>query len=202
MSEPSGYPEPEVTRVDMTEVSRVTANVLLTLGIVTALIGAVMLFWPEATVRVVAILFGVWLILSGIVLLVQAFGSRASGAMKVLLALAGVVSVIVGGICIVNSEASVTILVIFVVIGWLAHGIAYLYVGFRDKTSPDRGVYLFFGALLVVLALLVLFWPKATVIVLVRVIGIGLLLTAALEIWASVKARQNPPQGEIVVVSE
>jgi uncharacterized membrane protein HdeD (DUF308 family) len=202
MSEPNGYPEPEVTRVDMTEVSRVTANVLLTLGIITALIGAVMLFWPEATVRVVAILFGVWLILSGIVLLVQAFGSRASGAMKVLLALAGVVSIIVGGICIVNSEASVTILVIFVVIGWLAHGIAYLYVGFRDKTSPDRGVYLFFGALLVVLALLVLFWPKATVIVLVRVIGIGLLLTAALEIWASVKARQNPPQGEIVVVSE
>jgi uncharacterized membrane protein HdeD (DUF308 family) len=202
MSESNGYPEPQVTRVDMTEVSRVTANALLTLGIVTGLIGAVMLFWPQATVRVVAILFGIWLILSGIVLLVQAFGSRASGAMKVLLALAGVVSVIVGGVCVVNSEASVAILVIFVVIGWLAHGIAYLYVGFRDKASPDRGVYLFFGVLLVLLALLVLFWPQATVIVLVRVIGIGLILTAALEIWASVRARKHPPEGEIVVVSE
>ena len=45
-----------------------------------------MLFWPEATVRVVAILFGVWLILSGVVMLVQALGiPRQSGAMRVLL---------------------------------------------------------------------------------------------------------------------
>ena len=101
-------------------------------------------------------------------------------------------SLIIGGICVVNGDASVTILVIFVVIGWIAHGIAYLYVGIRDKYSPDRG------------CVPVLRHPAsgagrcsccsgrtATVTVLVRVIGVGLLLTAALEMWAARQIRKG-----------
>lgn len=194
--------KPQVVTMSTEDGARSLSNVVMTLGIVTAVLGAVMLFWPTATVRVVAILFGVWLVLSGIVLLVQAFGSRAPGAMRVLLGIAGVASLIIGGVCVVNSEASVRILVIFVVIGWLAHGISYLIVGIRHKEAVDRGVYLFFGIVLVGLALLVLFWPTATVTVLVRVVGVGLLITAVLEIVAAVKLRNNPPQGQVVIVSD
>ena len=79
---------------------------------------------------------------------------------------------------------------LFVVIGWLANGIAYLIVGLRNKQSASRGFYLFFGTLQVVLALLIIAWPSATVTVLVRVIGIGLLITAAFRVWASNRIRK------------
>ncbi len=201
---PSGSQEPlkpQVVMMDASDGSRAASNVVLTLGIITAVLGAVMLFWPQATVRVVAILFGVWLILAGIVLLVQAIGARASGGMRVLLGIAGVLSLIIGGVCVVNADASVRILVLVVAIGWLAHGIAYLVMGIRAKGASDRSVSLFFGIVLIALALLVLFWPAATVTVLVRVVGVGLLLTAALEIAAAMRIRKMPPQGPVVIVS-
>jgi hypothetical protein len=81
--------------------------IVTAIGVITGIFGAIMLIWPSATVRVVAILFGLWLLLSGVVMLVQAFASRGSGLLRVhardrrLLA-----SVIIGGICIVNGDAS------------------------------------------------------------------------------------------------
>lgn len=198
-NEPAG---PPTVTTGVFDAARITGNVLLTLGLITGALGALMLFWPSATVRVVALLFGIWLILSGVVLLVQAVGSRASAALRVLFGLAGVVSVVLGGVAVVNSEASKTILVIFVVVGWLAHGIAFIIAGLRDRGAPDRGIMLAFGVVLILLALLVMAWPAATVTVLVRLIGLGLLLTAILEILASVRVRRTEAAARIVVIEQ
>ena len=94
-------------------------------------------------------------------MLVQAIGSQGNGFLRALLGIGGVLSLVIGGICVVN-DASERILVLFVVIGWLANGIAYLIVGLRNKQSASRGFYLFFGTLQVVLALLIIAWPSAT----------------------------------------
>lgn len=194
--------ETQVTAVDMAKASSTVATALLTLGIITGVFGLIMLFWPGATVRVVAILFGIWLVISGLIMLAQAFSAAIPGGMKVLLGIGGVVSLIVGGVCMFNSSASVKILVLIVLIGWLANGLANIIVALRDKTSPDRNGYLFVGIVQIVLAILVIAWPSATVTVIVRVIGIGLLITAALEIWVSTRIRKAGPDGQVVVVSQ
>lgn len=190
--------EPQTATVDL---SRMFSTAITTIAVITGVFGAIMLIWPGATVRVVAILFGLWLLLSGIVMLVQGIASRGSALMRVLLILGGVLSLIIGGICIVNGDASVTILVLFVVIGWLVHGVANLVIGIRNKYSPARGAYLFFGILQLALAALVIAWPSATVTVLVRVIGIGLLLTAAFGLWAARQVRKGGEQANVVVIS-
>lgn len=189
--------EPQVETVD---VGRMVASAITTLAVVTGVFGIIMLVWPGATVRVVAILFGLWLLLSGVVMLVQAIGGRGSGVLRVLLAIGGVLSLLIGGVCIFNGDASVRILVLFVVIGWIAHGLAYLVLGLRDKTSPSRSFYLFFGVLQLALAALVLAWPSATVTVLVRVIGLGLLITAVFGLWAASRVRKAGGQADVVVI--
>ena len=191
--------EPQVQTVD---VSRVFSSAITTIAVITGIFGAIMLIWPGATVRVVAILFGLWLLLSGVVMLVQGLASRASGLVRILLVLGGVLSLIIGGICIVNGDASVKILVLFVVIGWIIHGVANLVIGIRNKNSPARGAYLFFGILQLVLAALVIAWPNATVTVLVRVIGVGLLLTAAFGLWAARQVRKGGETANVVVVNQ
>jgi uncharacterized membrane protein HdeD (DUF308 family) len=179
------------------------ARVITTVAVITGVFGAIMLFWPGATVRVVAILFGLWLVISGVVMLVQALASRGSGFLRVLLGVGGLLSLVIGGICVVNGDASVKILVLFVVIGWIAHGLAYLIVGIRNKYSPSRSSYLFFGILQLVLAALVIAWPNATVTVLVRVIGVGLLITAAFGLWAARQVRKGAAgQGSVVVIEQ
>lgn len=190
--------EPHVQEADL---SRVFASAITTIAVITGVFGAIMLIWPGATVRVVAILFGLWLLLSGVVMLVQAIASRGNGFLRALLGLGGVLSLIIGGICIVNGDASVTILVLFVVIGWIVHGVANVVIGIRNKYSPARSTYLFFGILQLVLAALVIAWPNATVTVLVRVIGVGLLLTCAFGLWAARQVRKGGEQANVVVIS-
>lgn len=189
--------EPQVQALDL---ASVFARAITALAVVTGVFGVIMLVWPGATVRVVAVLFGLWLVISGFVMMLQALGSRGSGFLRLLLGIAGLASVIIGGICIVNGDASVKILVLFVVIGWIAHGLAYLIVGIRNKYSPSRGFYLFFGILQLALAALVIAWPNATVTVLVRVIGAGLLIAALFGLWAARQVRKGAAGGGTVVV--
>jgi uncharacterized membrane protein HdeD (DUF308 family) len=70
---------------------------LLAYGILTLLAAIAVLAWPGATLLVVAVLFGVQLIVSGIFRFVTALSiDDVSGGTRVLLALLGVLSVIVG----------------------------------------------------------------------------------------------------------
>ncbi len=199
---PPQYQQEWLEPMETVDVSRFFASAITTLGVITGVFGAIMLIWPGATVRVVAILFGLWLLLSGVVMLVQALASRGSGLLRVLLGLGGLASLIIGGICIVNGDASVKILVLFVVIGWVVHGVANVIIGIRNKYSPARSAYLFFGILQLVLAALVIAWPNATVTVLVRVIGVGLLLTAAFALLAANRVRKGGQQANVIVVNQ
>jgi uncharacterized membrane protein HdeD (DUF308 family) len=135
-------------------------------------------------------------------MLVQALAGRGSGLLRALLGIGGLLSLAIGGVCVVNGDASVRILVLFVVIGWIAHGLAYLIVGIRNKYSPSRSFYLFFGVLQLVLAGLVIAWPNATVTVLVRVIGVGLLITAGFGLWAASRVRKAGGQADVVVIEQ
>jgi uncharacterized membrane protein HdeD (DUF308 family) len=191
--------EPQVQTLDL---GRMLAGAITTVAVITGVFGAIMLVWPGATVRVVAVLFGLWLILSGVVMLVQALAGRGSGLLRALLGIGGLLSLAIGGVCVVNGDASVRILVLFVVIGWIAHGLAYLIVGIRNKYSPSRSFYLFFGVLQLVLAGLVIAWPNATVTVLVRVIGVGLLITAGFGLWAASRVRKAGGQADVVVIEQ
>lgn len=175
------------------------SGALMGMAVVTGIFGLIMLVWPAATVRVAAILFGIWLMFSGLVMLAQAVASSGNGLLRALVGVGGLLSMIIGAIAIFNGDASVKILVIFVLIGWLANGLAYVIVGLRDKYSPNRGGYLVFGGIQLLLALLVIAWPSATVTVIVRVIGIGLLMLAALQVWIARRVRANAGQGPIVV---
>jgi uncharacterized membrane protein HdeD (DUF308 family) len=69
----------------------------LTFGIITLLAGLLTLAWPGRTIVVVAVLFGAQLVVAGIFRFVAALASDdETGATRVLLALLGVLSFIVG----------------------------------------------------------------------------------------------------------
>src|SRR5215472_5946276 len=70
---------------------------VLSYGIITLLAGIVVLAWPGATLLAIAVLFGIQLIVAGIFRFVDSFATEeASGGTRVLLALLGVLSIIIG----------------------------------------------------------------------------------------------------------
>src|SRR5688500_16124265 len=67
-------------------------------GAVTSVVlGIMMIAWPEATLKVIAALFGIWLLLHGVARIVQAVTASArDGAERALLGVVGILFVLAG----------------------------------------------------------------------------------------------------------
>jgi uncharacterized membrane protein HdeD (DUF308 family) len=154
-------------------------------------VGVMMVAWPEATLKVVAVLFGAWLLIHGVVRIVQAItGSDEDGARRAFLAVFGVVFVIAGVIALRNLLVSLSVLVTIIGLMWLIGGIVELISAF---SGPGGGIRLWritLSALSIIAALVVLVWPDLSLVTLVYVTGIYLILMGMLQVAMVLWARR------------
>lgn len=98
-------------------------GLVLFFGIVTLLAGIAVLAWTGATLLVIAVLFGVQLITAGIFRFVAAFATEdTGGGTRVLLALLGVLSVIIGLWAVRHVLLTLLALVVLLGIFWVVNG--------------------------------------------------------------------------------
>ena len=161
--------------------------VVLILGLISLVVGIVLLVKPFTAVNVAAIIFGVWLLVSGIFQLVQAFNSRLETIARVMNAITGVVGIILGIICFESVENRIGLLILFLGIWWILRGIMQIIMG--ASQGSGRGVDIFLGVLGVVAGAVVLIWPIESLTVLTLVAGIWLVVLGVLEIVASFRVR-------------
>jgi uncharacterized membrane protein HdeD (DUF308 family) len=169
---------------------------LLGYGILTLLAGVFVLAWPGETLLVAAVLFGVQLIVSGIFRLVGAFASEdASGGTRVLLALLGVLSVIVGLWAVRHVLLTLLALTVFLGIFWVVNGVIDIFTALAHREMPTRGHSVLSGVLSVVAGLIVLSFPGLTLLGLAAVLGVWLILFGALEVSAAFRLRGAARRG-------
>jgi uncharacterized membrane protein HdeD (DUF308 family) len=166
---------------------------LLLVGAIAAVLGVVMILNPFATAKVLAIIIGIELILSGLLDLVD--HRYASKAMSIVAGLAGIAS----GVLVI-AWPGVTLWVIAVIVGisFVARGLVQVAVGFSAEARREgaRGLLLLSGVLSVITGVLALAWPGATILVLAVLFGIRVLTVGLLEIGAGVllgKVSAAPP---------
>ncbi|GID95661.1 HdeD family acid-resistance protein [Amorphoplanes digitatis] len=158
-------------------------------SVFSVVLGVIMLVWPEATLKVVAALFGIWLLLHGIVRIVQAITATArDGAERAILGVIGVFFVVAGVIALRNLLVTLTLLVTLVGLMWLIGGILELIsaLGNRDRTYRGWGIAL--GVLSIIAALVVLLWPDISVVAFVYLTGAWLIFMGLIQVgmvfWA------------------
>ena len=157
--------------------------VLLFAGVLSVIVGVVALVWPGKTVIVVAFVFAVWLIVSGIFSLVRGFAAGLTGGMRALFIITGILSLILGIFAIRGEFQELYILSLFIGIGFLFRGFATLFLGFENKEG--RGWNIFFGVVMLIGGVVVLVWPGISLITLTWVVGIWLIVIGIYEIIAS-----------------
>ncbi len=162
-------------------------GVLLFLGIVSIIVGIVAIAWPEKTLLVVAVIFAIWLIVTGIFEIVRGFGHGLSGGMRALLLITGILSVILGLLMFRSAFQLIEIFAIFVGIAFLFRGFAYIFLGAEEKEG--RGWNIFGGIVMLIGGVVVLVWPGISLVTLTWVIGIWLVIGGILEIVAAFKLR-------------
>ena len=121
---------------------------VLGFGIVTFVLGILALAWPGRTLIVVAVVFGAQLVVMGIFRFVSAFASAdLTGGTRVLLALLGVLSLIIGLYAV--RHVLVTLLALAVLLGifWVVNGAVELFSALSHREMQGRGWTAFMGIL-------------------------------------------------------
>jgi uncharacterized membrane protein HdeD (DUF308 family) len=162
--------------------------VLLFAGILSLAVGVVALVWPGKTVLVVAIVFAIWLIVSGIFSIVRGFAHGLTGGMRALFIITGILSLVLGIFAIRGEFQELYILSLFIGIGFLFRGFASLFLGFENKDG--RGWNIFFGIVMIIGGVIVLVWPGISLVTLTWVVGIWLIIIGIYEVIAAFNVKR------------
>ncbi|MEV0133796.1 DUF308 domain-containing protein [Dactylosporangium sp. NPDC050688] len=167
---------------------------LLALGAVTVLFGISVLIWPAATLRLLGVLAGIWLIATGALRIVHALrrNHEARGLTDQLLSGALGIVLIVGGIACVSSTASgVTAVAVILGLAWLLSGFAAVLLGLFSHGSA-RLWLLGIGVASIVVGVLFLAWPDLSARSLVLLTGITALILGTGELSFGWQLRRQP----------
>jgi uncharacterized membrane protein HdeD (DUF308 family) len=163
---------------------------VLAFGIITALIGIVALAWPGRTLLVVAVLFGIQLIAMGIYRFATAFASDdASGGTRVLLALLGVLSLIIGLYAVRHVLITLLALALLLGIFWIISGAVELFTSLSHRGMRHRGWTAVMGVVSVLAGAVVLAYPGISLLLLAVVLSIWLLIFGAMQIVLAFRIR-------------
>ncbi|GAA2716423.1 HdeD family acid-resistance protein [Actinoplanes palleronii] len=138
---------------------RKTGWLSLTAGVFALVLGIVAFAWPSATLKVVGFLFGLNLLIVGVIRILQfVFTPEAPVAGRVLGVIFGVLVGLLGILCLRNLAGSVTLLLVIVALGWLLEGLAEIFTSVGDG-GAGGGARIALGLVAVLGAVAVLVWP-------------------------------------------
>ncbi|MBF6332870.1 HdeD family acid-resistance protein [Nocardia transvalensis] len=156
---------------------------LLVIGILSVIVGILVLAWPGPTLAVAGILFGIYLLVSGILQLVAAFGPHVGTGLRVLSLISGVLSFILAFFCFRSIGDAVVLLALWVGISWMFRGIASLVAGVEAPPGlPGRGWTIFYGIVLIIGGIALVVWPIHSIAVLTLVVGWWLIFMGIMEV--------------------
>jgi uncharacterized membrane protein HdeD (DUF308 family) len=163
---------------------------VLAFGIITVLIGIAALVWPGRTLVVVAVLFGIQLIVMGIFRFAAAIASDdLSGGRRVLLALLGVLSLIIGLYAVRHIFITLLALALLLGIFWIVSGAVELFMALSHRELPHRAWNAVMGIISVLAGIVLLIYPGISLLVLAVVVSVWLLIFGAMQITLAFRIR-------------
>lgn len=177
----------------LTSTAKSVWQLSLVLGLSTLTLGILAVVWPGETTLVVGIIFGVYLLISGVVQVMT--GLLGESAHRVLSVISGALSIVVGALCfnfndqyLISSNA-VLLLGIWIGIGWLFRGVSTSSIAFSNKALPNRAWLIFVGIVTVIGGVVLIAFPF-TVVSLTWVVGIWAIVLGVFEIVAAFQLRK------------
>ncbi|MFF3336956.1 HdeD family acid-resistance protein [Streptomyces sp. NPDC002888] len=174
--------------------SRAAWQVVLVTGVASLVMGVLVLVWPGASLFAAGILFGLYLVISGVFQLVAAFGTHKTTSLRVLAFISGALSILLGLFCFRGPMQSILLLALWIGIGWLIRGITQTLAAASDSSMPARGWQIFLGIVTVVGGIVLIDSPFESVAVLTLVGGIWLVAVGVVEIVVALTIRRRARQ--------
>jgi uncharacterized membrane protein HdeD (DUF308 family) len=154
---------------------------LLAFGIISIIAGLAAIFWPGPTLLVIAIVFAVQLIVSGVFRFVGAFAIPGeAGWLRALQAFLAILSFAVGLFLVGHLVLSLLVLAIVLGVYWVVHGVIELFVAIGHAELPGRVWMIVSGILGIVAGAILIVAPGLSLFALTIVLGVWLVLFGAI----------------------
>lgn len=168
-------------------------KIVLAWGVLTVILGVAVLAWPGMSILAAAVLFGAFLVISGIAQVAAAFARDVSAGSRALLFISGALSVVLGVLAFrhFGQGYAVLLLAIWIGVGFVFQGVAEAVVAISHPLLPARGWHIFLGILTVIAGVVVMSWPFDSVVVLAIVAGAWLVVIGITQIIWAFQARKD-----------
>jgi uncharacterized membrane protein HdeD (DUF308 family) len=163
---------------------------VLVLGTVSVLFGLAVLIWPHASLAVLAVLLGCWLLIAGAARIVGAFLPGAGLGSNVLSGVVGVILVIAGALCLRDLASSLAVIAVIVALTWLFSGLSGIVMAFQI-TGASRAALLVIGALTMLIGIVFLFLPRLSLATLVLTTGLSAIVVGIGELVVAFQLRKT-----------
>jgi uncharacterized membrane protein HdeD (DUF308 family) len=162
-------------------------------GILSLVLGVLVLAWPGISVLAAAVAFGVYLLITGIAQVVFAFSLHVSAGSRILLFISGAASLILAVLAFrhFGQGYAVLLLAIWIGIGFIFRGVATTISAISDPALPGRGWSIFVGVISLLAGIVVLAAPFDSIITLAIVVGVWFVVIGVFEIVSSFGIRKG-----------
>ncbi|WP_308468922.1 HdeD family acid-resistance protein [Rathayibacter soli] len=162
----------------------------LTIAVVGIIVGVMALIWQDATLVLIGVLFGAYLIVAGIVRISAAMVSRhVRGGQRFLIGLLGLLILVAGVMCIADPTQSIVLLAFVIGVGWIANGVIDL-IGAAARTIYPRWFGVIGGLFSLLAGLVALTLPVLT---LQAFVVVGAILLIAISIMSLLTLPRRAP---------
>ena len=169
----------------------------IALGVGTLVLGLVALFWPQATLVVVAILFGVQLIFAGSMRIASAVTSKAvSGWLRAVLFIVGLLILLAGLVCLRNPFLSLLGVAVLISFGWIVNGIMELLAAASPEVPGSRWLHVLGGIVSIAGGLLILFWPGLALLTFNAIGGVLLIIFGGVSTYSALREPHTATRSE------
>ncbi|MEU4034942.1 HdeD family acid-resistance protein [Streptomyces collinus] len=182
-------PEDRPVAGGMAALANMGWQILLTMGLATIALGVIALVWPDATLRVVGILFGVYLLVTGVFQLAAAFGTHVPRHLRVLHFITGAASLLLGLICFRGTLESILLLALWIGFSWLLRGTTETAAAASAPAMPGRGWHVAFGIIGAMAGIVMIVMPFASIAILTLVVGVMAIIVGLTEVVRAIRTR-------------
>ncbi len=165
---------------------------MLLLALVALLAGIVVVAWPSGTVKVVAVIVGIQLIVLGVLRLSTVLrAEERTGRWRWVHALVAGLAIVAGILVLFHPFQTVSLLAFIVGAFWIANGVTETFAAVTHRGLPHRGIVIGFGVMTLIAGIVVVTHPGGTILALSLLIGIWLMLFGLFGVFRAIDMRSE-----------
>ncbi len=160
---------------------------LTVFGVITVAFGVLLTFKPGKSVHTIAVIIGIWLLILGVVRLIQAIGASGERTGFVIV---GLLAIVIALILLHHTTTTVAVLGFIVGIFWTIGGVSELFHGFSADDGAVSWPTVILGLIATVIGILCLVYPSLSLSIICVIVGLGMIVYGIVEIAASLQLRK------------